>query len=187
VANAIRKASGPNNLGLRGGHNLSAEGCKYFTCNELLGQDGKIILDVAVPLLAAMAKDAATLHARFGGSTVNLNDGDLVGTRRFAVSVYPEHSVELAEAPTWELLFAFSVLHAGLLLLPDHALGTWFDRQRKLNVLDIVICPSSFDDAIHLGIRHGQRAIFDLHAKTEVPLIPVPEREFPSSDVQETL
>jgi hypothetical protein len=48
------------------------------------------------------------------------------------------------------------------LLLPDHALGTWFDRKQNRHVLDVIVCPDSLDAAVCLGIKDRQQAIFDL-------------------------
>ena len=97
----------------------------------------------------------------------------MLGLPRFAVSVYPERTLDLTVNPSWEVMFAFAVINADLLLLEDHALGTWFDQQRRRHVLDVVICPSSLEKAIRLGLRHGQKAIFDLRAVREIPIVGV--------------
>jgi hypothetical protein len=73
------------------------------------------------------------------------------------------------------LLFAFAILNADLLIQPNHALGTWFDRRRNSHVLDLVVCPESLDAAICLGIKHGQQAIFDLKQAREISLVSAPE------------
>jgi hypothetical protein len=126
-------------------------------------------------LLAVAAKTAAALHAQSLGSTVSVTEGSLLGRSRFAVSIYPEKSAGLTGAPTRDLLFAFGILNADLLLLPDHALGTWFDCQRNRHVLDVVVCLPSLQSAICLGIDHGQQAIFDLKEAREISLVSIPE------------
>jgi hypothetical protein len=68
------------------------------------------------------------------------------------------------------LLFAFGIVNADLLFLPDHALGTWFDSLRNQHVLDVVVCPSSLCEAIHLGRRYGQKALFDLQTAKIITL-----------------
>jgi hypothetical protein len=121
-----------------------------------------------------MMPDAA-LHAQSRGSTVSVTEGNLLGRSRFAVSIYPEISVQLSGPPTRDLLFAFAILNADLLMQPDHALGTWFDRLRNRHVLDVVVCPASLTTAISLGIDNRQRAIFDLEEAREIALFSVPE------------
>ena len=113
---------------------------------------------------------AAALYAKWSGSTVSVSGGNMAGLPRFAVSTYPQRTVELIVAPTWELLFAFAIVNSDLLVLPDHALGTWVDCERNRHVLDVVVCPLSLDEAIDLGISHGQSAIYDLEARKEIPL-----------------
>ena len=149
---------------------------KYRSATTLARQDVRFVeqlcpLEIVVPLFAAMAKTAAALHAQSNGSTVSVTEGNLLGRSRFAVSIYPENSAELTGAPTQDLLFAFAVLNGDLLLLRDHALGTWFDCQRNRHVVDVVVCLSSLHKAISLGIDHGQQAIFDLKKARETSLV----------------
>jgi hypothetical protein len=119
-----------------------------------------------------MATTATTLHAQHAGSTVSVTDGNMAGLPRFAVSTHPERTAELANAPTWTLLFAFAVLNSDLLLVPGHAMGTWFQNQRKRHVLDVVVCPSSLDEAIRQAISNRQEAIYDLEHGREISLVP---------------
>jgi hypothetical protein len=105
----------------------------------------------------------------------------MAGTARFAVSIYPQRSADLAAPPAWELLFAFAVINADLLLLPDHALGTWLDHFRNRHVLDVVVCPSSLSEAIELGRRYCQKAIFDLRSAKVIDLpstMAAPQKQF---------
>lgn len=153
---------------------------KYSNPNNLPGQDTGAVdqlspLEMMVPLLAVVAKTAAALHAQVHGSTVSVAEGNLLGRSRFAVSIYPENSVQLSGPPTRDLLFAFAILNADLLIQPDHALGTWLDRRRNRHVLDIAVCPESLATAVSLGINHGQQAIFDLKEAREIALVSAPE------------
>jgi hypothetical protein len=100
-----------------------------------------------------------------------VTDGNLAGLSRFAVSTCPERTEELVKAPTWKVLFAFALLNSDLLLRPTHAMGTWFQSRRKRHILDVVVCPSSLDEAIRLGIRHSQEAIYDLKAGREIAVM----------------
>lgn len=132
-------------------------------------------LEILVPMFAAAAETAAVLHARSNGSTVSATCGNLLGRSGFAVSTYRDKSIETTEVPTRDLLFAFALLNANLLLRPGHALGTWFDCRRKRHVLDVVVCLASLESAIRLGRDHGQQAIFDLKEAREISLGSVSE------------
>lgn len=128
-------------------------------------------LENAVSLLSAVAEMSATLHAKSHGSTVSTTEGNLLGRPLFAVSIYPQKSIALSKALTRDLAFAFAILNADLLLLSDHALGTWFDSERNRHVLDVVVCVPLLNRAISLGLDHGQRAIFDLKEAREISLV----------------
>lgn len=174
MANTRRKITIPLSNG-RIDHTVPrVDRSKHNTSRDIARQEGYEItshyLQVIVPSIAKMASTAAALHAERDGATVSVYDGNMSGVPRFAVSIYPERSVELTVAPTRDALFAFTILTFDLLCLPDHALGTWFSRAQNLHILDVVICPISLDDAIDLGLRHGQKAIFDLGAGKEISL-----------------
>lgn len=175
MANTRRKTSiylGTHKDDLRG---LDGRLSKYITAIQLHRQEVPSfppdLFETVVPQLAKMATTAAALHVRWSGSTVSVTEGSMAGLPRFAVSTHPERTVELAKTPTWNLLFAFAVLNSDLLLLPDHAMGTWCQSQRKRHVLDVVVCPSSLDEAIRLGIHNRQEAIYDLERGRDIPLL----------------
>lgn len=180
MATTYRRAAAAIRRGGAGLPGSSAGLRKYSNPNNLPGQDTSSVdqlspLEIVVPLLAVVAKTAAALHTHSHGSTVSVAEGNLLGRPRFAVSIYPENSVQLFGPPTRNLLFAFAILNADLLIQPDHALGTWFDRRRNRHVLDVAVCPESLDTAISLGINHGQQAIFDLKEAREIALVSAPE------------
>lgn len=176
MATTYRRAAVAPKSGGTGPHGSAAQSRKYNNSTYLDRQhissaEEILPLETMVPLLAVAAEKAYLLHARSHGSTVSVYDGSLLGQLRFAVSIYPDRSIDLTESPTRDLLFAFAVLNADLLCLRDHALGTWFDRQRNRHVLDVVVCPSRIEDAICLGVKHSQRAIFDLKGAKDIPLL----------------
>jgi hypothetical protein len=167
----FRRAGEESLLGLCG------ERSKHNSANLLARQAGSPAsashFEAIVPLIAKLARAAVgALDTDPSGSTVSVSNGNLRGFPCFAVSVYAERTVELTVLPNWELIFAFGVINADLLLQPNHALGIWFDKGRKRHVLDVVICPSLLDDAIRLGIQHGQRCIYDLSEGREITLVP---------------
>lgn len=179
MATTYRKATVSLNPGEEAPSGPSARARKHRSASNLDRQGTPSArrhcpLEIVVPLFAVLADTAAALHAQSGGSTVSVAEGNLLGRSRFAVAIYPKNSVELPELPTRDLLFAFALLNTGLLLRPDHALGTWVDSWRKLHILDVVVCPASVGTAIRLGNEHGQEAIFDLKKAREILLLPAP-------------
>ena len=113
---------------------------------------------------------ACRLHAFTKGSTVSLVDGDLVGRKLFAVSIYPDQSIELGSPPNRQDIFVFVLLNLHLLVKPAHAFGSWFDPVRNVHVLDVVICVSTLHAAIELGLLFGQTSIYDLAAQAVIKI-----------------
>jgi hypothetical protein len=146
----------------------------HFISNGLARQEIRHacpnLLEAIAPQLAKLARNAAALHAEWSGSTVSLDHGNMAWVNFYAISAYSERTVELAGEPTWEMLFAYAAINLDLLLAPSHALGTWLDIERKLQVLDVVLCTASVGEAIRLGVLHGQTAIFDLQSRRELSL-----------------
>ncbi len=175
MANTLRKTAVSSSPAGDGRLGLPGDRPKHSTLGHSPRQEGRppllYALEAAASLLEGTAKTAANLHNRCAGSTVNLINGNLTGSARFAVSIYPERSVELITPPTWELLYAYAAANFDLLRLTDHALGTWVDALRNRHVLDVVICPAALGEAISLGTRHQQQAIFDLQAGEVISLV----------------
>ena len=108
-------------------------------------------------------------HNRTNGSTVSLIDGSMVGKKLFSVSIYPSRSMTLWERPSWEELFDYTKANLDLLLKPGHAMGTWFNDYGLMHVLDVVVCLSDRNEALHLARRYRQLAIYDLQSRREIP------------------
>jgi hypothetical protein len=94
----------------------------------------------------------------------------MAGKKLFAVSIYPARKIELWTRPSWQEFFEFAKANLDLLLKPDHALGTWFDDYELIHCLDVVVLVRDLDDAVELGLRSDQVAIFDLEARREIPI-----------------
>lgn len=130
---------------------------------------------VREPLLSCILKAveiAVESHARTGGVTVSLSEGNLASRNRFAVAVYPERTIELSSPPTRDQLETYVIANLDLLLRPGHALGTWFDEQRGVHTIDVVVCPFDRDVAIGLGARSRQWAIYDLAVGRDIVIRP---------------
>ena len=110
---------------------------------------------------------ALELHGTKYGATVSLSNGDMVGTKGFAVSIYPERTVELTAPPKEHQLLAFVVANLDVLLLPDRAMGTWYADTNR-HVLDVVFCARDQQTAAKLGKRSKQWSIYDLDLHREI-------------------
>jgi hypothetical protein len=101
---------------------------------------------------------------------VSLIHGNMVGTKLFSVSIHPSSSVTRWERPTWEELYEYAKANLDLLLRPDHAMGTWFNDLDLLHCQDVVVLVPDRNDAVELGLRWDQLAIYDLETRREIPL-----------------
>lgn len=102
------------------------------------------------------------------GSTVSIFEGNMLGKKLFAVSIFPMRTVTLIASPTWGQLFVFSLQNADLLLSRGFALGTGFDKSRCRYEVDVVFCVSRLETALELGHLSNQRAVFDLANQEEI-------------------
>jgi len=120
--------------------------------------------------IASAVDIAFAMHNRSNGSTVSLMDGSMTDKKLYAVSIYPERTIELWEKPTRQDLFDFIQANVELLLKPRHASGTWFDDFKQVHVLDVVLLVHDRDAALSLALHSGQVAIFDLDSRREIPV-----------------
>jgi len=130
---------------------------------------------VSLPILLLFTIDrtialALALHAITGGATISLCQGSLAGQARYAVSIYPDRTLELPSRPSHAQLFNFIVINLTVLLLPGHAIGIWMDTARHMHILDVVVCPTELNRAVELGSQFNQRSIFDLAAERELSI-----------------
>ncbi|HEY5212540.1 MAG TPA: hypothetical protein VIJ38_05905 [Acidobacteriaceae bacterium] len=140
------------------------------TCQE----HGGLVLPIDESLASRIvdAADAvSSLHEDAGGSTVSLVEGDMAGKKLFAVSIYPTRSVELKSPPSAWQIFAFILDNLSLLRMPDHAVGTWPDKDRGVHVLDVVVCVEDRWMAAELGVHFNERSMYDLAARKEISLV----------------
>lgn len=134
------------------------------------------IWDAMLSCIAEAVDISFAQHERTNGSIVSMVHGNMVGKKLFSVSIYPNRSITLWERPSWEELFEYTRAHLDLLLKSGHAVGTWFNDWDLIHCLDVVVLVPDRTDAMELGLRFDQVAIFDLEARREIP-IPRPCRE----------
>lgn len=135
------------------------------------GHDGHPRLLIHMPLISKIGDsiDIALLsHRETGGATVSVYDGNLVGRKLFALSLFPDRTVELRDPPTWQQLFAFALKNADIVLRKGCGIGMWYDLRRGLHVLDVVVCIANLGAALELGKCFDQRSIYDLERRREI-------------------
>ena len=116
-----------------------------------------------------VVRQVLVLHSSNGGSTFNLFFGDMLGSESFAVSIYPERSVVLPgkDVPIG-VLRQFIVDNLDLLRDPRVSVGSWFSTDSKASFLDISATVPGRQQAIELGRKYNQIAIFDLASMQEI-------------------
>lgn len=114
------------------------------------------------------ANEIARLHTS-GGSTYNLQQGDLSGKDLYSVGVHPDRTVTLDHPPTPEELKNYMVQNKDLLSRPDRSMGTWDARDGR-HVLDVVATVPTEAEAQRLGAAAGQEAIYHLGGRGELPV-----------------
>jgi hypothetical protein len=110
-------------------------------------------------------------HSRFGGASVHLHFGDLRGQSLFAVSLYPERTVRIEgrEIPR-EVVIAFCRQHKDLLGDPRVVIGTWYNTEEDITYLDVTAICCEMQEAVTLGQRYNQIALYDLEHDAEIDL-----------------
>lgn len=135
------------------------------------------------------ANEIHALSQANDGSTFNpTRGGDMAGHRRYAVSLFPNRSLEVAgpkEALTPDIVAKYIADNHDLLTRGRGrlAVGTWYDKDAGKWYVDITATPRSRAHAIYLGKKYNQKAIFDLSKFEEIPTggdgtpVKIPEEE----------
>lgn len=118
----------------------------------------------SIKSIKAASETVAEMTNKNDGATFSLTQGDLSGKPLFSVGVMPERMVEIEGRVSPEDIAKFIRDNADV-LDEEHAVGTWFDNDKT--VLDIATTTASKQEALRMGEKYGQDAIYDL-AKGEV-------------------
>jgi len=149
---------------------VMAEAMKRYT-DELAakGQVGGAPADIRTQVGA---------HNANGGSTFHPEKGDLKGQPYFAVGGEPEFknpdlkmTVKGGEL-TAEQLKDFSerpAVKEALAKHPDASIGTWHDTGEDNTVVELVKTPAARDEAIAMGVKNGEKAVYDLKEGKDIP------------------
>src|SRR5690606_36021399 len=97
------------------------------------------------------------------GATFNVRYGNMARRPCCAVSVYPQLGEVIDGPPTRGQIEEFVRKHWRLLQRPENSIGTWYNEADGKTYLDISRTVSSLDEALELGKKHRQIAIFDLN------------------------
>lgn len=101
-----------------------------------------------------------------GGATYNLSKGDLSGTDNFAVSIYPDRE-KIEEIATFDDLENYINDNMDLLGNSSNSFGAWAHDGKVY--FDVIATVSDQKEALELGRKHNQLAIFDLKNGVEIP------------------
>jgi hypothetical protein len=111
----------------------------------------------------ALAGEVAAWLTQNEGATFSLYFGNMAGLGLYAVSLYPERSVVVprrsVDSP---LLRRFVEDNADLLSDPRNGIGVWYSEALDAVYLDVSAILPSRQEAVALGERYNQEAIYDL-------------------------
>ena len=112
---------------------------------------------------SSLARKAASWLTSSEGATFNLFFGNMAGQPLYAISLYPERSVVISvEAISEDLLQNFVEDNQDLLTDPRNSLGIWYSNALNAVYLDVSATLPDKAEAILLGERYNQEAIYDL-------------------------
>jgi hypothetical protein len=121
-----------------------------------------------VPVEEAVAQ-VEQLHEAHGGATFSLYFGNVLGQELYAVSLYPERSVQVrGRFVPARRLQAFLTLNQDLLHDPRNAIGTWYNEDDNTTYLDVSAMLPDREQAISLARQYNQIAIYDLLQEEEI-------------------
>jgi len=156
----------------------------------MMDKDGIVQLFTPVALTDAGKVDLDFIDAirRNEGATMRPNGEDLGGQKLFAVAANPGDDFvralpEGVDVITPDIMREFRAKFADDLAKPDHNLGGWVRTNKdgtKEAVLDVARTDLGREDAMKLGKKNGQDAIFDLENYEELT-VPKPGQAIPGA------
>ena len=102
-----------------------------------------------------------------GGATYNLSKGNLVGTDAYAVAIYPDRE-QIVPQVDFDTVEGYLTQNEDLLNNSNNSFGAWVSGGKTY--LDVVATVKDKNQAMQLGLKHKQLAIFDLKNLVEIPL-----------------
>jgi len=117
-----------------------------------------------------VAETISNMHNKEGGSTIEWNSGRAI-KEGFPVGIGESETLSKQKITTEDIL-RFRNAHVDSLLQPNRQIGTWYDKDNKNSVLDVVEVVPTEENAIELGRRHGERYVFNLATGEEIAVTP---------------
>lgn len=125
--------------------------------------------ELAKGLNTAKIKVADT-HAATGGSTFSMDGSNMIGSKKYSVSVFPDRGTTLdGGSVTSKDIENFVSQNKDLFRDPKVAISTWFDKETNKTYIDAVLTLDNKNDALQLAQKYNQKAIFNLHNLQEIP------------------
>jgi 2'-5' RNA ligase len=125
-------------------------------------------LKVKAALSYQMVNNILNLIHNNGGATYNIaSNKNMVGTDAYAVAIYPDRE-QIVEGLDFDRLEGYLVDNGDLLNSSNNSFGAWVSGGKVY--LDVVATVPDKEQAMELGRKYNQLAIFDLKNLVEIPL-----------------
>ena len=124
--------------------------------------------DIKADISGQVVNNILKLIQQNGGATYNLSKGNLVGTNAYAVAIYPDREEILEGVAEHDDIQHYLDINEDLLSNSNNSFGAWTSGGKTY--LDVVATISNKEQAVELGRKHKQLAIFDLKNLVEIPL-----------------
>lgn len=142
-------------------------------------------IDQGMPTVLAhrevVAESIADGHNKDGGTTISQQSGRSI-KKGFPVGVGFEMQIEGKEI-TAEQVLAFEAKYAEELGTPGRQMGTWYNEEEDKTYLDVVQIAQTQDEALELGEKHGEIAVYNLETGEEIQVDPT-KRPAPKASQQ---
>lgn len=145
---------------------MTGEATTQSLPNFLSGKS--LLLPARLPTEQMVQQILARLESETG-ATFHPHFGEVSGQRLWAVAPYLERSRKTrdkARLPT--RIRRFIEENEDLLDDPKHSLGVWYNTENGTYYLDIVVTVPDREEAVLMGQRGNQIAIYDLEAGQEI-------------------
>lgn len=117
-----------------------------------------------------VAETITNIHNKEGGSTIDQRTGRAI-KEGFPVGIGESETLSKQKITTEDIL-KFRVEHAESLAQPNRQIGTWYDKENKNSVLDVVEVAPTEENAIELGRQYGERYVINLATGEEIAVTP---------------
>lgn len=125
-------------------------------------------LKIKADISGKIVNDILHLIQTTGGATYSLSKGNLVGTDGYAVAIYPDRE-QIVSQLDYDTVEEYLLQNEDLLSNSANSFGAWISGGNKV-YLDVVAVIKDLNEAMKLGRKHNQLAIFNLKTLQEIPI-----------------